>query len=1561
MNDPMDASDPPCLDVLNQVLVDHALPDQIKDFSKEDRIEAAAFVAATAQHRAEGAAVIRLESVGGEVGRRQMRLCIVNDDMPFLVDSIVAAIAAKDLIIHRLLHPVIEAERNADGDLLSVEPVRTAAQCRESIIYIEVDRLGASARRDLIAELHDILDDVRASVRDWDKLRAKMHEDADQLADSERTALLHWFANGALTLLGYQVHRPGQPPSDSLGLLSTSGQPIWGEHGTPLLIRYFEQGGDVPLVAKADHLSTVHRRVPLDIIILPLSKDERITGVGVHAGVWSSKALTAPAGEVPVLRRRLGRFEQEFGFDPRGHTGKALRDTIESLPRDLLVSLGVDEVKQLTLTAMSLADRPRPTLVLLRSIVKSRLFAFVWLPREELSTRRRLAIGEKLATAAEGRISSWSVEPGPGNFSLIRYTLNLSPGTPSPDVEALDDWLHELVRGWKPGVEDALRALVGAGRATRLALNHVDDFPESYRSRTDPAEAAQDVLRLCDLGADDRNTRLYRERGDETSQLHLKTYRLGGVIPLSDAVPVFENFGFRVIEEQPTLLEGRKLGHIHDFALEVSGGGDAGEVMQRAGRIERAIAAVLENKAEDDAFNQLIVGVGLESGDVMLLRAWFRYLRQTSVAYSLTTVVEALRRAPGVARGLLELFHAQHDPAREGSREEDVIAADRAISDGLAQVSAIDEDRILRLFRAVIDATMRTNAFAEGGKSALAFKLDSSVVPNLPAPVPWREIWIYSPRVEGIHLRGGPVARGGLRWSDRRDDFRTEVLGLMKAQVVKNAVIIPTGAKGGFYPKQLPPAGDREAWLREGTESYRIFIRALLSVTDSIVQDIVVHPQGVTMRDGDDPYFVVAADKGTASFSDVANAIALERGFWLGDAFASGGSNGYDHKAMGITAKGAWISVQRHFLELGVDVQREPIHVVGCGDMSGDVFGNGMLLSKAIKLVAAFDHRHIFIDPTPDPAVSWDERNRLFSLPRSSWDDYDKSLISAGGGVFPRTQKSIPLTPEIRAVLDLETETIDPSGLIGAILRAPVDLIWFGGIGTYIKARSENHIEVGDPGNDVLRVNAAELRAKAIGEGANLAITQAGRIEFALRGGRINTDFIDNSAGVDCSDNEVNIKIPLNREMAEGRLSQEDRNQLLADMTTAVSDIVLEDNRLQTLALSIAERRGAAALPPLIRALEILEESGRLNREVEGLESNEELLRRAQDNRGLTRPELAVLLSTTKLALQDAIEASALTQDPSLDHELCEAFPKQMQERHADAILQHRLRRQIIATKIANRLVNRLGIVAPFSLIEEEGASLSQAAAAFVAAEQLFGMDALWRDLDTLAAPEEVRLELFDQASNGLQLDIAGILRSTSPAAKLGEMVENLAAGLAALNGVQDDLLRTGHSAAVDEAVSEQICSEMAALRQRLVQIGAPPDIADRIARLFELGGAVGIAALGRKLGVDVIALSNAYTTLGQTLGLHWAQTAASRFAARDQWERLLISSLGRDFVQLRLDFFERRASRDPKAAVDQWVAAHGSRIEQFRRTVDRARSSAVTTIAMLGEIAIQARVLLGR
>jgi glutamate dehydrogenase len=1538
--------DPPLVESIRKALTGNALPGETHGLSREAERDAAEFIADVAARRRRGELAMRIESTGGEAGRRRMRIALVNDDMPFLVDSVANAIAARQLTIHRLLHPVVCVERDDSGELQRVEPLCGEKDRRESMMYLELDRADARGRQELAADLRRVLGDVRLAVRDWKALQGRMRADTAK-AGPEGAALLDWFADGGMTLLGYHVEKPYEAPTDSLGIFSIPGAPT-DEGGCLGAMHYFEKGGEIPLMAKAERKSTVHRRVPLDLVVMPLKEGDKIAGIGVHAGLWTSEALRVPPGKVPVLRARLKQLDEDFGFDPKGHSGKALRHAVASLPRDLTIAIDYEALRELVMMAMSLADRPRPALMQVRSILKGQLFTFVWLPREELSTTRRLAIARLLENEVGREITSWSVELGDADLALIRYTQYIDEKASPPDVAALDAAVVEMVRGWAPAVEAELIAKAGASRATRLALTYIGAFPDSYRSRSAPEESASDILRLCALATEaERDVRISRLASDAPHQLRLKMYRRNGLIPLSEAVPVLENFGFRVLEELPTELAGG-IGYIHDFHVEVGPEGDVQSILDRTGAIERAIANVLCGAAEDDEFNQLVLYAGLDTQAVVWLRAWFRYLRQTGSSFGLVTVVDALRRAPNASRALVGLFVAAHDPS--ASQREDAIANCRdQLERSLAKVRSIDDDRILRRLRSLVLAVLRTNAFAPAAEEALAFKIDSSAVPGLPAPVPWREIWVYSPRVEGIHLRGGPVARGGLRWSDRRDDFRTEILGLMKAQLVKNAVIVPTGAKGGFYPKQLPPMSNRDAWLAEGTESYRIFIRSLLSITDNLINDKVVHPDKVVIHDGDDPYFVVAADKGTASFSDVANAIALERNFWLGDAFASGGSNGYDHKEMGITARGAWISVQRHFIEMGVDVQSDEVSVVGCGDMSGDVFGNGMLLSKSLKLIAAFDHRHVFIDPDPDPAKSWAERKRLFDLPRSSWDDYDRKLISKGGGVYPRSEKSIPLSADARKALGIEDKELDPAALINAVLKAPVDLIWFGGIGTYLKASTQTQAQVGDPSNDSLRADANELRAKVIGEGANLAVTQAARIEFAERGGRINTDFIDNSAGVDCSDNEVNIKIPLNREMRDGKLTLDKRNSLLARMTDEVADIVLEDNRLQTLALSIAEAGGATALPAHVRTIELLEASGRLDRKVEGLASSEELLRRVQENRGLTRPELAVVLSISKLVLQSAAEELRLADDPLVEPELFEAFPAPMRKAHADAIRAHRLRNEIIATKVANRLVNRLGPGVAFDMTEEEGASLQQVISAFLVAERLLDLDKLWGQIEQAKLPEPVRIELFSIAASTVRSHLSDVLRASGGEIRISALCKALEPGVRRI------------SAAATKLIRSEVRNEAASRRDRLLALGASDEIVRGLVRLYELDGVFGIAALASRQDLDELAVTRAYTRLGEALGLDWAQQQVARFVPGDQWERLLTAGLARDFEQLRIEFLSRCRGSDLDDCVDGWIEHHGPRIEQFRELIARARSEAHVSASMLAQIASQARILLGR
>ena len=1524
-------ADQPLVDALRDRLVQGALPAELQGFGEAEQAEAAAFLVATAARREPGRPAIAMEAMAADDVRRRMRIAIANDDMPFLVDSVAAEIGERGIAIDRIIHPVVYATRDGDGVLRAIGAEDGAP---ESMIYLELERVDARGRQALEGELAAVLADVRAAVEDWPAMRAALARDAELLCSGEGSELLRWFSAGNLTLLGHVQWRPGVGAEETLGVARNGhAEPLLDEATLDAATERFERGAVGPLLLKSNLISTVHRAAPLDLIVLPVMARGELAGLSVHAGLWTSAALAAPARAVPVLRERLGALERKFGFDPRGHTGKALAHAIGALPHDLVAAFDPEALEKLALTAMSLADRPRPRLVLVPSPLKRHLYAFAWLPRDELTTARRKAIGDMLTQAAGAKLLTWSIQLD-DVLALIRYTLDVPDGTAAPDEAELDQRLARMIRGWATEVEAALAEVAPQRTAARVALKWAAAFPGGYRTGHDGADAAADALRFDALtGPGARSVRIAGEDG----RTRLKIYRQGGPLPLSDAVPVLENFGFRVVEEVPTAMADEDRSYLHDFTVEAGGGA------RNAPVLEGAVAAVLEGRAENDLFNRLIVEAGVEPASVVLFRAWFRYLRQAGLPYGLSTVVDALRRAPDVAQALIDRFAAAHAP--DGG---DVAAADQRIAHGLDQVSAIDDDRILRAYRDLIAATLRTNAFAPAGAAALAFKLDSAMIPGLPAPLPWREIWVYSPRVEGIHLRAGPVARGGLRWSDRRDDFRTEILGLMKAQRVKNAVIVPTGAKGGFYPKQLPSPANRDSWIAEGTESYRTFIRALLSVTDDIVEGRVVHPQGVRVHDGEDPYFVVAADKGTATFSDVANALASERGFWLGDAFASGGSQGYDHKAMGITAKGAWISVQRHFAERGVDVQTRPITVVGCGDMSGDVFGNGMLLSRALKLVAAFDHRHVFIDPSPDPERSYDERARMFALPRSSWADYDPALISAGGGVYARTEKVIRLSPQAQGVLDVAHAEWEPAQLISAILRAPADLLWFGGIGTYVKAAAENNAAVGDPANDRLRVNAEELRAVAIGEGANLGLTQAARIAFAGRGGRINTDFIDNSAGVDCSDNEVNIKIALNREMAEGRLAEADRNQLLASMTDDVAHLVLEDNRLQTLALSIAEAAGAAATASYVRAIEIFETAGRLDRQVEGLAGNEELLRRGQGGQGLTRPELAVLLATAKLALQDAIETAGLGADEALLPDLHAAFPAAMRARFAAAIDDHRLRGQIVATKLANRMVNRLGLLHPFELAEEEGAAIADIAAMFVVAERLFDLPALWAEIEATPMPESGRLALFDEVAQAVRSHIADLLRVVAPGAGPADVLGRLSPRVRHLDAQTSELL-------LDEALIQS-----GRIRSGLEAAGAPSALAAKVVRLFELDGAIGLAELGARAAQDEVVLARAFTRLGQALGLDWAQSTAARIASSDPWERLLIAGLARDFQQLRLEFLGR-GQGDPQAFVDAWLGRNAARVAQFKALIHRARLAAKPGAAMLAQIAGQARVLLAR
>ncbi|MBB3990738.1 NAD-glutamate dehydrogenase domain-containing protein [Croceicoccus naphthovorans] len=1549
------------IDILVHHIRESELPGD-EPLPKGRRGEIAGFLIEAAEKRSGGKATIVIASA--PEGRRGTRIAIINDDMPFLVDSIASTLGEFGLVADTLVHPIVPVQRDKDGTLVSIGKEREGGDC-ESMIYVEARRVDGAHRKQIEQALQATLADVRAAVEDWPELIATMLRDSRVITDPEGSALLDWFAGGMLTQLGHVTRMRDGSQKEVHGICRKSAEAVLADASWDRAFAWFDdRKGEAldhaPLVVKANQLSKVHRSTPLDLFLVPVLEDGEVVAISAHAGVWTSAALNTPPEDVPRMRREFGELTRRLGFDPKGHTGKAVLHAMTVLPHDLLIGLQDHAIARLATMMSGLYDMPRPRLAMVEAPLARHLFVFVWLPRDLMSTETRLRIIDLLESDSGAETLDWALQIEGGNLALLRFVLDIRKVEGSLDEQKLDAHLQTMLRGWEDAVEQELAQHEEAGRAAALAARFGNAFPVSYRADYGAAEAALDIIRMKTLAAlpdDDpslrRDARLYRLDSDPENQLRLKVYQYEGTLPLSDAVPALENFGFRVLAEIPTPLDQRRIGTVHDFVLGLDGAEDIPAILKRAADIEAAIAVVLNNRAENDLFNRLVVATGLGRGDAELLRAIYRYSRQGGLGFTVATAVSAFVGAPDITRALIALFNAMHDPAvadPDAASEK----ARKAIRDGLVKVNAINDDRLLRHFHAVIEAVLRTNAFSPAAEEALALKLDSAGVPGLPKPLPWREIFVYSRRVEGIHLRAGPVARGGLRWSDRRDDYRTEILGLMKAQRVKNAVIVPTGAKGGFYPKQLPdPLKDRDSWAAEGKASYEVFIRALLSVTDNIVDGKVVHPRNVRILDGEDPYFVVAADKGTASFSDIANAIAMKHDFWLGDAFASGGSNGYDHKAMGITARGAWISVQRHFLEMGVDVQSDTVKVVGCGDMSGDVFGNGMLLSKSIKLVAAFDHRHIFIDPDPDPAKSWKERERMFALPRSSWADYDEKLISKGGGVFPRTMKRIPLSKQAREALGVEDKEMEPDALISAVLKAPADLLWFGGIGTYVKATTQNHVEVGDPSNDLLRVDASELRVKVIGEGANLGITQAGRIEFALGGGRINTDFIDNSAGVDCSDNEVNIKIALEAARKAGRLSLERRNDFLAEMTDEVAAIVLEDNRLQTLALSVAEQGGSAATASQIRLIEQLEDGGDLDRKTEGLATSDVFTRRAAEGHGLTRPELAVLLSSSKLVLQHAIEHHDLPDDPAVEGTLIGSFPVEMQDKFRKYIEEHRLRREIVATELANRVINRLGIVLPFEVAEEENARLSDVAAAFVAADALFDLKALWQRIETGAMPEKARLALFDRMAGAVRGHIADLLRLDGKSVSPQAIHAELAPYVEALSKDTDRLLERAA-----RTHSEQ-------LREDLGGKGAPAKETAAVVHLYQLDGAIGLARLAADSGIDARTIACVFTDLGARLGIDWAQQTAAVMSPSDPWERLLVAGLSRDLQQMRLEFLRKllrgkTAKADPKAAVESWAAKNDGTIQQFRAMVARAESAVPVSPSMLALIAGQARGLFG-
>ncbi len=1498
---------------------------------------------------------------------------IVNDDMPFLVDSTTLEINRQGLTLRLIAHPLYAVKRDAEGKLLSIVPRAEAPQApRESWMHIEVDRLvDAEQREALIAGIERVLADVRSAVEDWKPMLAHLEEaiaELDRTSGSvpaalvaESRAFLQWLADGRMTLLGYRRHDLVKTqaevalrlvPGSGLGLLRETVQdPLSASFAALSSQARSLAAAPVPVlvVTKSNTRSTVHRAGYTDYIgVKRYNAAGEVVGEHRFIGLFTSTAYRSRVSETPLLRHKVKAITDKAGLPPGGHLAKALHHVLETYPRDDLFQIPDDELYETALGIVSLGERQRLRLFMWVDPFERFVSCLVYVPRDTYSTDLRIKFQRILVDAFNGSSADFDLMLSEQVLARIHFTVRTTPGQlPTGDRKEIERQLAAAARRWDDELRDTLVEWEGEAPGLALFKRWSATFPAAYRDQFTARESLPDVRKLSGLTvAAPLALALYRRSDAAIGALGLKVYRMGPPLVLSDSLPLLEHMGARVIAESSwriaapdaTLPEPVAM---HDFELEVQLTGEI-ELEALARLFEDAFARVLTGEVESDDFNRLVLRAGITAEEVVVLRAYAKYLKQIGFAQSQATIAATLSSHPRVARMLVSLFKLRFHP--ENRDEEGAASQVRAIEQALEKVSNLSEDRVLRQLLALVQATLRTNFWRTGvGHSGgsgprrqfLSIKFDSSAVPGMPLPRPLYEIFVYSPRFEGVHLRGGKVARGGLRWSDRLDDFRTEVLGLVKAQMVKNTVIVPVGSKGGFVLKKAPPAGDRDALMKEGIACYQDYLRALLDVTDNLVAGKVVPPPQVVRGDGDDPYLVVAADKGTATFSDYANEISAEYGHWLGDAFASGGSVGYDHKAMGITARGAWESVKRHFREMGRDTQSTDFTVVGVGDMSGDVFGNGMLLSRHIKLVAAFDHRHIFIDPSPDTVTSFAERERLFKLPRSSWADYDSELISEGGGVWARSEKSIPISPQTCAVLGIEAKALTPAELVSAILKAPVDLLYNGGIGTYVKSKQETQAEVGDRANDALRINGNELRVKVVGEGGNLGFTQRGRIEAALAGVRLYTDAIDNSAGVDTSDHEVNIKILLGLAVNEGKLTNEQRNTILPTMTDEVATLVLRDNYFQTQALSVCRRLAPRLLDDEARFMRFLEKKGRLDRGIESLPGEEEITQRKATGLGLTTPEQAVLLAYSKMWLSDELVASDVPEDPWIATALTRYFPAALAEKFMDYLPKHPLRREIIATHVLNSMVNRVGSTFVFQLCEVTGATPAQVVRAYLLSREVFASVELWQRIEALDSQVEdaVQTDMIVEWRQLITRATTWFLRSRRLDEPAGRGAQRLAPAIAFLRS--------------------QLEPEAAALPRvaAWVQAGVPVALARQVGaadRLFSALDISEVAEIGR-CALDVT--SDVHFGVGERLGLEKLRQQIALLPADTLWQSLAKVALADDLADLQRSIALDAVSRQTGTAAERlegWEKRNPLTFARARRLLGELGEAASPELAML-------------
>ncbi|HZF17824.1 MAG TPA: NAD-glutamate dehydrogenase [Steroidobacteraceae bacterium] len=1512
---------------------------------------------------------------------RHTIVAVVTDDMPFLVDSLGIVFKQQECAVHLIVHPVIHVERNARGDLRGILDAPAKGARTESWQLFEIDRETDPVRLDQIAaRLRATLYDVRIAVADWQAMRQRLRDLAAGLKASppplpksevrEATALVDWMEANHFTLLGYRhytlehgrdVDLLKPDVASGLGILRSNRPGGSRPRVTKLTgdIRKSARERELLVITKANSVATVHRASYLDYVSLK-TFDGRGTVKGEHRflGLWTSSAYSRSPREIPVLRHKVSQVFDHFGLASQSHDAKAVMHVLETFPRDELFQASVADLIAIVRGIVNLYERQQVRLFVRRDPFRRFYSCFVYVPRDRYNTEVRRRIEALALEAFHGKAIETQVQLSDSVLARAHMLVRTDPDdNVEVDAQELERRMARAVRTWWDAFRDALTARFDEGRCLTIARRFERAFPAAYQAGVTAAEALADVeiLDTLDQEATGLRTWLCRSELDPPAQLHLKLYRRAQPIPISDVLPMMENMGLKVISEQPyalTLEDGATI-WIQDFKLEHRAGTPVAVEAVRT-RLLDTFTNVWFGRAENDGFNRLVLAAGLDWRQTTVLRAICRYIVQTGIPFSQAYMEQVLADNAKLGAILAQLFATQFDPALETrARSVAVGKLAKSFNAGIEKVARLDEDRILRAFRAVVAATLRTNFFqktASGeAKPYLSFKLDPQKIPELPLPRPMFEIFVYSPRVEGVHLRKGHVARGGIRWSDRREDFRTEVLGLMKAQHVKNTLIVPVGAKGGFFPKRLPAAG-RDEIQREVIACYQTFIRGLLDLTDNIVRDRIVPPAATVRRDGDDAYLVVAADKGTATFSDIANALSAEYGFWLGDAFASGGSAGYDHKKMAITARGGWESVKRHFREMGIDTQSQDFTVAGIGDMAGDVFGNGLLQSKHIRLLAAFNHQHIFLDPNAVAASSFPERERLFNLPRSSWEDYNRKRISKGGGIYSRQLKSITLSGEAQRMLGLASNSVPPQEIIRAILRMPVELLWNGGIGTYVKATAETHLDIGDRANDGVRVNGKEVAAKVIGEGGNLGCSQRGRVEYALKGGRINTDFIDNSAGVNCSDVEVNIKILLNAVVAGGRLLVKDRNRLLASMTREVAGLVLRNNYLQSQAVSTLEAQARERLPEHVHVMRALERSGELNAALEYLPNDEAVDERRKLSKGLTRPELAVILSYSKIWLYNKLIHSDVPEDKYLSRELVRYFPVAIQKRYGRELRRHRLRREIIATATTNSLVNRMGPVFAIRTQQDTGAEVAQIARAYSIAREVCAMRELWAEIESLDNRIEASAQyaMMNQTSRLLRHMTYRLLADRGGSLGIEERVSRMRPGVVVLSTALPGVL-----------VGAELASHQSKMAE-LAAAGINERIARQIANLAPLNSALDIVEIAAAAKISVPFAARVYFLVGDTLSLDWLREQIERLSVEGHWQAVARSALRDNLHGLQRSIVgtvlgtRRQRGSDPAATVAAWVAARRAEVEHLQQSLKEMKAGPAADFPTLS-VALQA------